>query len=315
MPSWYLKASLQGILSRLPNSTSWNYLFQRHVSKGLRLGPKYFETKLAICDRHLQNYRVHRQEPLQRALELGTGWLPIIPIGLYLCGVDHIISIDIQSLTRRNLTYETISLFVQYANEDKLSKHLPLLKAERMDSLIVLFEQLESISTEDILSHLNIQSIVQDVRDIQIPPVNFIISNSTFEHIPPEILDGILSKFYQLLNDDGLMSHLIDLSDHYSHFDRTLTKYHFLQYSDARWRKYDNDLLYQNRLRITNYRNLHQQNNFDILEEDNNQSLSELPQGFQLAEKFTQYTLQDLLVNSSWMISQPIRVTKASSKN
>jgi hypothetical protein len=37
VPSWYLKAVLQGGMSHLPDPQRWNRLFQRHVTKGLEL--------------------------------------------------------------------------------------------------------------------------------------------------------------------------------------------------------------------------------------------------------------------------------------
>jgi hypothetical protein len=91
MPSWLLKAGIQGVISLLPNSRRVNYLFQHNVSKGLQLSEPYFEEKLKICTQHIANYRSVKQAPSalsKNVLEIGTGWLPIVPIGLFLCGID-----------------------------------------------------------------------------------------------------------------------------------------------------------------------------------------------------------------------------------
>ena len=45
------------------------------------------------------------------------------------------------------------------------------------------------------------------------------------------------------------MSSRIDLSDHHSHFDASLSPYNFLRFDDRRWRLANSSLLFQNRLR------------------------------------------------------------------
>jgi hypothetical protein len=137
MPSWYLKVGIQGVLSLLPQSQRWNYLFQRYASKGLRLTDRYFEGKLAICNRHLDHYQQYAKpvngadmgHPANaypaRIVELGSGWLPIIPVGLLLSGVEQVISVDINPLLRDELIAETLQYFVRYADEGRLSQHLP----------------------------------------------------------------------------------------------------------------------------------------------------------------------------------------------
>ena len=51
------------------------------------------------------------------------------------------------------------------------------------------------------------------------------------------------------------MSFRIDLADHYSYFDKSSSRYHFLRYDDRRWRWANSPLQYQNRLR-SDYRRL-----------------------------------------------------------
>ena len=64
---------------------------------------------------------------------------------------------------------------------------------------------------------------------LQKESVDFICSNNTFEHIPQEILRDILVEFKRVLHPNGLMSHFIDMSDHFAHFDSRITIYNFLQ--------------------------------------------------------------------------------------
>ena len=63
----------------------------------------------------------------------------------------------------------------------------------------------------------------------------------------------------------GLVSFRIDLADHYSYFDKSLSRYHFLRYDDRRWRWANSPLQYQNRLRVTDYRRLVEGAGFEVV--------------------------------------------------
>ena len=52
----------------------------------------------------------------------------------------------------------------------------------------------------------------------------------------------------------GLLLHMVDHSDHFSHADSSLSPIHFLQFSDAQWQRYaENRYSYVNRLREDDY--------------------------------------------------------------
>ena len=88
MSRWIVKAALQGVLSRFPNPQRYNRLFQTHVTRSLTMSDQDFIAKWHHLDGHLGSLRRHGR-PGQRsfaALELGTGWFPIVPVGLALSG-------------------------------------------------------------------------------------------------------------------------------------------------------------------------------------------------------------------------------------
>jgi hypothetical protein len=62
-----------------------------------------------------------------------------------------------------------------------------------------------------------------------------------------------LAECRRLLRPDGAVSSRIDLSDHFSHFDHSLSPYNYLRYSDRTWRLVNSELLHQNRLRRSDY--------------------------------------------------------------
>ena len=120
------------------------------------------------------------------------------------------------------------------------------------------------LTQEEICRQLHLELIVQDARQLTISDgsVDFIVSNNTFEHVYPEVLRGILERFWQLLRPGGLMSHFIDMSDHIAHMDPSINIYNFLQFSEKDWQRIDNDIQPQNRWRMAHYRDLYEELGF-----------------------------------------------------
>ncbi len=65
------------------------------------------------------------------------------------------------------------------------------------------------------------------------------------------------------------MSHHINVLDYYANFDRSISGYNFLRYSEGAWRLLNSPLSYQNRLRLSDYRRIHRWSGFTLLREDN----------------------------------------------
>ena len=82
------------------------------------------------------------------------------------------------------------------------------------------------------------------------------ISTTALEHFSILDLQNYLLDLKKVLNDNGLISSLIDYSDHYSHTDKNINTLNFLSYSKKEWEKYNNSYLYQNRLRHQDYKKL-----------------------------------------------------------
>jgi SAM-dependent methyltransferase len=83
--------------------------------------------------------------------------------------------------------------------------------------------------------------------------VALVFSNTVLEHVPPEVLEGLMRETRRILAPDGLAFHGVNCGDHYAYFDRTITPIHYLRFSERAWRWWNNDILYQNRLRPTDF--------------------------------------------------------------
>lgn len=82
------------------------------------------------------------------------------------------------------------------------------------------------------------------------------VSTDTLEHIPIIDLKNIFQVLQKILKPYGLISAVVDYSDHYSHSDSSISKLNFLQYDDVTFEKYNHPSHYQNRLRHYQYEDL-----------------------------------------------------------
>ena len=313
MKAWILKTAVQRTISWLPWSHTWNELLQRYVTKGLVLDAKTFESKVNCCRRHLEHYRTFSPNPRNEftVQEIGTGWFPIIPIGLYLCGAGRIVTYDLRSFLHADTFRRTLELFAEFDRTGQLLQLLPMVQADRMQRLKDILSPANRESPEVSLARMNIHAVIQDVRDGTTPAgsIDLIFSNFVLEHIEPEEMALLFAEFKRVLSPAGVMTHFIGLADQYAGFDRSITEFNFLQYSKREWRLFNNSIIPLNRLRISDYRKLLVDGGYQILKElSTSGSLDELRE-VQLAAEFRNYSEEDLVVLWSWLVARPAQAS------
>jgi len=253
---WILKAIVQKTISTLPFKNNINNWFQKYVTKGVQLTDEHFQNKITHAKDHIEFLTTYKNTTSLSCFELGTGWYPVIPISLYLSGVNEIFTIDISKHLSKQSFITTLKKFMDWNEIDKLSFYLPQKIEQRWKRLRTIYANSSQMTLDEMLDKLNIQTIVGDARKVNLPKnsIDFICSNNTFEHIYPHILEDILTEFKRLIKTNGgLMSHFIDLTDHFAHFDSSITIYNFLKFSEKRWTFIDNSIQPQNRLRFPQY--------------------------------------------------------------
>jgi hypothetical protein len=134
------------------------------------------------------------------------------------------------------------------------------------------------------------------------------------EHIPREILSGIFREFRRLASKDAAMSHRIGLDDQYHYLDRSITPFNFMRYSDRAWKYLDSPLTPHNRLRISDYRALLRATGFEVAKEINTSGAANDLEKVRLAPEFQNYSTDDLLVLTSWLVAKPASDPGARSK-
>ncbi|HEX3799478.1 MAG TPA: methyltransferase domain-containing protein [Verrucomicrobiae bacterium] len=309
MPSWLVKSAIHRFISLLPNSQKFNELFQERVTKSLGLTAGAFEFRLNYCRRYFEDFIAVRPECAEgfTALELGTGWYPIIPIGLYLCGATEIWSFDIVSLLKRERLKILLNYFCEYDRAGTLKNFLPALRADRMARLHEAARLVDTESPEIVLEKINLHAIVRDAQDTGLPAksVDLFFSCVVLEHIPAFVQRKLNAEFLRLASPRGVLIEFVDLKDQYAAFDKSLTVFNFLKFSDSAWAWLNSPLIPQWRLRVSDLRALLRESGWEIVKEVNNVASASDLEKVKLAPKFQNYSREDLLAVETWLVAKP----------
>jgi hypothetical protein len=307
MAHWLIKAAVHRGISALPNRHFWNGLLQKWITRSTELTAGAFKDKVCECARHLRVFRSARPGGDFTVLELGTGWLPIIPLGLWLSGAREIWSFDIEHLLKTERVLSVLGLYRDYARRGVLADLLPEARADRMQKLEAV---LTTAKTDEqpgtVLEKLGIHYLVRDAQQIPLPDdaIDFFVSSGVLEYVPKRRLPQVLKEFRRVAAPGAMMSHRLNLVDQYSYFDQSITAFNFLRFTEREWRWLDSPLTSQNRLRICDYRNLFHEAGFDIIREENVSGAAEDLARVKLAPEFEQMSRADLLVLHSYIAAR-----------
>jgi SAM-dependent methyltransferase len=289
---WLAKAFLQKTLSALPQAERANYVLQRHVTRSLPGPEAGFRRRFGRAVRHVEAYSEHGPErPLGEAMfyEFGAGWDLAVPLSLWALGVERQILVDLRPNVRIELVNTSIARLGRLVSKRGLRDP---------GGTISSVEELEPRFGIRYLAPL-------DARATGLRPgsVDFVTSTSTLEHIPEEELVPLLAECRRLLRPDGAVSSRIDLSDHFSHFDHSLSPYNYLRYSDRTWRLVNSELLHQNRLRRSDYVSAFDQAGLTVVAERTWQPNVDLPED--IDSRFRDYYPEDLAVLGLRLVAVP----------
>jgi len=231
--------------------------------------------------------------------EVGTGHNPIVPIGFFLCGAEKVVTVDLHR--RLDLGILKKSLVWMAENRDEVFEYYDgVVEREVFDERMGLIYRLKEMP-EKFLSEANIQYLAPaDAAATFLPDdsVDYHISTTVFEHIPGEGTKRILKETKRILKKDGLAIHFIDLSDHFQHQDKSITRINFLRYSEKEWDKIaGNQFAYCNRLRASDYLKLFREVGFDVCRKEfvvDDEAWESIGNGFMVDEMFRDYSVDDL---------------------
>jgi SAM-dependent methyltransferase len=309
VPDWRVKALTQRALYRLPAGGRVNYLMQRHLTRTAVLRPAFARNKLEQCGRHWANWAAGSSGAVPgRVVEVGTGWFPFVIVGLALAGCREVVTVDRSPLLRPDNVAATLRAVDEGLTDGWLGEWLGRIDPGRRAVLHQLAGHDEVPA--DALSGLGVRMVVGDAAALPFPDgsVDLFVSNNTLEHIAEPALAAMLAEFRRVARPTARMSHFIDLSDHYSHFDSSISPLNFLRFDDRSWRRWDNGIVPQNRLRISDYRRLHERAGFTIVDEELTLADASALDAVPIAPAFAARDRDDLRTTYAWLVSVPTEV-------
>jgi SAM-dependent methyltransferase len=301
--NWHRKAMIQRMVAALPQSNAIYYALQRNFGN-LRRGSidplGDFKAALSIVE-WIESAGVGITG--KRFLEVGTGRMINIPTALWLCGAGQVVTVDLNPYLEDVLIAESM----QYVRQHKDAvRQLFGTRAETPAFQTRYAQLLEHVGdTVKLLDLMNVEYLGRtDAAHLSFNPgsFDFHISHAVFEHIPADSLELILAEARRLLARGGLLLHIIDPSDHFSHDDSSITAANFLKFDERQWRRLaGNKFMYHNRLRAFEFIELFKRCGVRVLRQAqtiDELSLLQMRNGFPLAKQFKHIPPEDLAVRS-----------------
>ncbi|HEX9889960.1 MAG TPA: class I SAM-dependent methyltransferase [Nitriliruptorales bacterium] len=303
MVRWLAKSAIQNAISRLPDPERTNHFFQRRVSRRIPISDQHLLKKVEWAVDHLRAARAHldRAPSAIRAFEFGAGWDLVAPLTYWMAGIDRQLLIDIAPHVRLELTNHSIARLAELGPQvaERLGRPVRAVDPAPLTSLAGLSQRLGIEYRAPVAAH---------ATGLPAGSFDLVTTSDTLEHVPAEALPAILAECRRLLADGGVMTHLIDMMDHYRYVDDSITVYNFLKYSDRAWRRLNSPIEPQNRLRLPDYRELFRMSGLEIVDEDvraaGEADLAWLRRA-DIAPRFREYSIDDLGARSVRLTAIP----------
>ena len=188
--------------------------------------------------------------------------------------------------------YETINLIFEFGAGKSLAQNLYLSNWVKKQFVVDLYPMIDlklvnsarnnllkinkfssKVRIKDIkdLENFGIYYIAPyDATKIHLPDksIDACVSTNTLEHIPKLNIIQIFSNLHRKIKDDGIVSLIIDYSDHYAHTDNNISLLNYLRFTNQQWKRYNHKSHYQNRLRHYEYINIFEKIGFKVINEE-----------------------------------------------
>ena len=298
---WRIKGAIQKALGYVPGGGRIHYLLQRRGG-----GLTDFTRE---CDIKVDDWRLmmgHLRTVKARVaggtlLEMGTGWYPTFPLCLYLSGAGRVYTFDLNPYLKPEMTIDLA---------ERLATHVPLIARESGRSEAEVAAQQAAVA-ESLRGGASITAATGGVIEYCAPAdasktalpaesVDVVFSNSVLEHVPGEVIEACLAEARRILRPGAVVFHSVNCGDHYAYIDRGIDQLHYLQYSEAAWRKWNNAFLYQNRLRAIDFTEMATRAGFTIEVDTSRPNPKRLRQleSIRVDPHFARYSREQLAITS-----------------
>ena len=199
-------------------------------------------------------------------LEIGTGWAHWDSMVLRLFYDLRACLFDVWD----NRQFEAIKLYVKQFNQI-VDQELGLECTQNAHIHTLLESILTTKSFDDLYDLLGFEYVLDpngNLDQFGNETFHLIITNGVLEHINRAKLPHLIREFYRLLKPGGYSIHHIVIADHLAFYDPTVSKKHYLKYSDKVWKRYfENDVQHFNRLQRPEWMHLFNSSGLELVEE------------------------------------------------
>lgn len=235
-------------------------------------------------------------------LELGAGWQPVIPLLFHFAGSGRIYLVDRERLIDRDLLQRTLWNFGAQADEiaSRLNVDPEFVRAKCCLP--------ENMSTRALLACFDMEYVAPlDIAASQWPgpPVDLVLSREVLAHLRPKAITRLFRECNRILTADGAMCHIIDNSDHWEHFDESISSVNFLKYEDLLWRLAGlNPRRYLNRMRHFEYLEQLQKLGYTLLldESQPHEECVEALSGMRVCSRYRDVSPEELAILTSYIV-------------
>lgn len=237
-------------------------------------------------------------------IEFGSGWLPLIPFLLLAAGAKSVTLTDQERLLDCALARKAAEYLC--ANARQITSDLGLTEIQlrgKLSPLLSADGQIDNVFKKCGLTYL----VPFRSQDLPSHSADIIVSRAVLEHVPEPVLCTFVKEFGRILLPGGIMCHIIDLSDHWEHKDKSISRVNFLKFDDLFWRVTClNPQNYQNRLRRHQYLKIFSDCGFEIISQRGEadpsslEALRDLP----IASRFRSVPREELAVISCAVVAK-----------
>ena len=304
---WRYKAAVQNLVGVLPPAIGnpvYYFILSRYG--GLRDSSPMSRLQ-AGAEIARRIYDSGRTLESKTVLEVGTGYQLNLPLSLWLCGASQITTVDLNRYLKPKLVMADVE-YVRDHQQDlcDLYSGLPATRCvkDRLEQLI------SCVSFEDLLATTGVRYLAPaDAMhlDLDAETIDYHISFTVLEHIPPSVLRGIFDEGRRLRGPAACLCTTLTLPDDFAHSDDSISSINFLQFSESEWEGLaGNRFMFHNRLRMDDFRALLLDSGLEILSLDgqvDESAIKVMKQGFALSERFRAKDLATNATMDGWLIA------------
>jgi len=302
LQKWWIKCLVQRALSHIPSGENINALWSRKALldeislEAIRIG--ILQIRMLLDS----GFEIHEKV----ALEIGSGWKPILPFLFRIAGCKKVILCDLHRHMDQGLLNATIHQIRAHSDliasmldtaESRIEEVLPGPGLEHDYSLLIRNSGFEYRAPFDLRE-----------TDYASHSIDIVFSRSVLEHIPLQVLEPIMMEMHRILKPEGAMVHTIDLSDHWEHSDKSISRINFLKFPGWWWKIINSPISYQNRLRLPEYLQLLKKCGFELIKVGacvDKKTLADTHKMY-ISNDFKNFTNDELAILVSHIVAVPI---------